>query len=141
MWILTGLLKRGLVLTSVLFLLACQPGYTVDQAEYYARKIGVINQFDISRWHNRRILPDSTFTVVSENINGVDSAALSKMVADIFSVHFKRVNDGRGDDSQDSALMLTKSQGSDYLLYINVKKFYDPERPVSTNYILIWIWY
>ena len=49
------------------FVSACQPTYTGQQTEHYARKIGLIDQFEITRWHNY-ILPRTSSIVVAAKI-------------------------------------------------------------------------
>ena len=136
MLIFKRVLLANLVLALLLSLQACQPSYSVDQTEHYARKIGVINQFEITRWHNRVISTDNQISVIGDVDDGVDTVVLSQVVADILAPYFKRVTGGHSKDSLVAAMTLTKLQGNNFLMYVQVRdknSLIDAEEPDSTT--------
>lgn len=129
-------LLAHVIVVLLLALQACQPSYSVDQTEYYARKIGVINQFEITRWHNRVISTDNQISVIGDTYDGVDTVFLSQVVADSLAPYFKRVTGGHSKDSLVAAMTLTKLQGNNFLIYVQVRDKSSPidaEEPDSTT--------
>ncbi|WP_157117993.1 DUF4823 domain-containing protein [Oceanicoccus sagamiensis] len=135
--VFTGL--KGVLLIGLAMLLqACQPSYTAEQTEHYSRKIGIINQFEISRWHNRVITADNRLSVVSDNVENVDVIMLSQVVAHGLSPYFKHVVGGESKDTLPAAMALTKIQNNNYLVYIEIAEkdaIIEPdEAEPTTNY-------
>ncbi len=60
--------RWSLLFLSINFLSACHHSYTVKQSEVYARQIGLINQFEISRWHNRVLAQNSSLLIASRGV-------------------------------------------------------------------------
>jgi hypothetical protein len=130
------LLLVNTVFCLLLLLQACQPSFTVDQSEHYARKVGVINQFEITRWHNHVIARSNRISVISEVDDGVDMIVLSQVVADNLAPYFARVTGGYSKDSLVAAMELTKLQGSNFLLYVQIRdksSLIDTKEPDSTT--------
>ncbi len=133
-----SIIKLSLLLTATLILPACQPSYTAEKTESYSRKIGVINQFEITRWHNRVITADNKISVVSDVADNVDVIVLSEVIAKGLSPYFKHVQGGESKDTVGGAIALTKVQGNNFLLYVEVadqNAVIEPEEAqASTNY-------
>ncbi len=131
-------IRLGLVVAVALLLQACQPSFTADQTEHYSRKIGVINQFEITRWHNRVITADNQISVVSDVVDNVDVIVLSEVVAKGLSPYFKSVTGGESKDTIGGAVALTKIQGNNFLIYVEVadkNAVIEPEEAEpTTNY-------
>lgn len=113
-------IKIALLIGFALILQACQPFFTVDQTKHYARKIGVINQFEITRWHHRVISANNRISVVSDAVDNVDVIVLSEVIAKGLSPHFNHVQGGESKDTLGGAIALTKVQGSNFLIYVEV---------------------
>lgn len=112
-----------LLLPILLLLQSCQSDFVQSQSSYYARQLGIVNNFSISRWHNRRIEPSASITVVSDTIEQLDAVILSQVVADNLAPYFHRVEGGAVKGSLVAAQSLAKKQGSDFLFYL---EFTDP---------------
>jgi hypothetical protein len=111
-----------LLLVLALQLSGCQPSFTSQQVNIYASNLGIINQFEISRWHNRQIQASSRISVISDNIEAVDSQALSEVVGRYLRPYFSNVGAGEVKGSLLEAMKVAKSQGNNYLVYIELEQ-------------------
>lgn len=117
---------RILLLLSLLFALtACTPAYTVDQAQLYARKVGVTNQYDVRRWHNRSISPSSRLLVVVSAAvpgdSGFDARIISDAVRTPFSAAFAGV--GALSATVSTASASRKARKGQYQFLLDVQRF------------------
>ena len=111
-------LLAGLV--CLLGIAACTPSHTVQKSEFYARKIGVINQFDISRWHGRRLPANSRILVAAGDVKAVDGAHLSRVVSDNLAPFFADVNALEQQQALLGARSAARRQSYNFLFYIEL---------------------
>lgn len=132
------ILKLGIVLAIAALLQACQSSYIAERTEHYSRKIGVINQFEVSRWHNRVITTNNQISVICDDVEKVDVILLSEVIAKGLAPHFKSVTGGDSKDTIDAAIALTKIHGNNFLVYVEVVEnnaIIEPEETEpTTNY-------
>ena len=74
---------RLLVLMAGFALTACHPSYTVEQSEKFARKLGVTNQMEISRWNNRVISQKSALVLATTNIKVWEKTVEEEVVREV----------------------------------------------------------
>ena len=113
-------IKLSLLIVFALLLQACQSSFIVDQTSHYARAIGIINQFEVTRWHHRVIGTNNRISVVSDAIDNVDVIFLSEVIAKGLAPYFDHVQGGASKDAIDGAIALTKVHGNNYLVYVEV---------------------
>jgi len=105
-----------------LLLSACHPSYTMNQTTHYAHKLGVADQFDISRQNSRVLAIQSRISVVSKQVDGIDENKLSRIIAKSFSPHFDQTNYGPEVDSFAAGLEYAKGEQSDFLIFVSFQK-------------------
>ena len=127
-----------LVTFFVFFLPSCHPSYTLEQTEFYARKIGVTKQFDIHRRSTRVIAVSSRLCVISENKKNVDMSALSKVIASGLSPFFQEVSALENTDTIESAVTIADNNNTDFVVYIRLldsgELLKDDSPSASSNY-------
>ncbi len=117
-------LKSKLVALCVFitFLYGCTASHTVEKTEFYARKMGVINQFEISRWHSRGIPSDSRIYVAVNEVKAVKGGSLSSVVAHGLSPYFIHVASADKQYSMAAANSLARKNKCNFLLHIELIK-------------------
>ena len=123
---------RILLLFSLLSLVvACTPAHTVDQAGLYARKVGVTNQYDVRRWHNRTIQPSSRLLVVVSQATALDARVICNAVEVPFSAAFARVDSLPGVAS--TALARRQAMKGQYQFLLEVHRFTEEKSLAAGN--------
>lgn len=72
-WLRCGLLLAALLMTG------CTPSHTLNKSEQYARELGVIDQIDVSRWHNF-VIPVGSKVMVAAQPGSFDGPSLSPAI-------------------------------------------------------------
>jgi hypothetical protein len=104
----------------VCVLISCTPAHTVDDSVSFARQIGVINQFEISRWHNRQIPRDSRLYVSSADAFTKHSEQLIPVVSHGLSPYFASVLSSDKDQSLIEARKSASLEHSNLIIYIEL---------------------
>lgn len=114
--------RLAVITIAALLLSACQPSYTADQTEVFARTVGVTKQFDIQRRNNRLIPVDSRVVVAAASMPEIDSSALSGVIAHGLSPYFDSAVGGYGSMSLQAARKKAISANHNYLIYVTTMK-------------------
>lgn len=96
-----------LLLMAGLLTAACTPSHTVNKSAQYARELGVIEQIDISRWHNF-VIPVGSRVLVVEQPDSFDGPALSPAICAGIDGYLEAI-DG-GEQKTTSAALATASK-------------------------------
>jgi Domain of unknown function (DUF4823) len=114
---------------TVLSLSACQPQYTLDQTDFYARKLGVTHQFDIYRQNNWALAGKSRLYVVSEPKDDADMQLLCEVIAKGLQPYFQQVDVEQHARSIPSAAKIARKGRADFAVYVQVVE----TRPLVKN--------
>ena len=122
MWLQKHRSKLSLMLfTSALIvaLEACTPSYTVEQSQLYARKTGLTNQYEVSRWHNRRIPASSRILIAVTAKTELDTASLNEAIRLPMTANFSVVETLGQTTSLAQARRQAKKQQFDFIFDVN----------------------
>ncbi len=117
MWLLPKLMILSVLLA---FLQGCTPSHTLEKSGLYARKIGIVNQFDISRWHGRILPSGSKLFVATDAMKSLDSRTLSAVFAKGLSPFFAQVTAAKHHQSIAPARSLAMKNACDFLFFIEL---------------------
>lgn len=107
------------VLSALFFLFAisaCTPSYTVDSIDSLSKKVGVVDYFEISRWHHYLMAQDSRLAVSAKAESSTHATVLSKAIKASFAQYYADVTVFQVGASQPSLISQARAQGYDFLL-------------------------
>ena len=107
------------MVAAVVFLLmttACTPEYTIDSIDGFSKKVGVVDYFEITRWHHYVIAQDSRLAVVAQAGSLDESALLAKAVNSAFAQYYTDVTVLANKPSLRDMIENARSQDYDFLL-------------------------
>ena len=111
--------RLAVALGLVLLLTACQPSYTIERSEHYARQLGITTKFDIKRWHHRTISADSKVVIAISPQEGLASKALFQIFEIGFAPHFAHIIEGAHSSSVKKTIATAKRHRGEILLFID----------------------
>ncbi|MCR8921926.1 hypothetical protein NO559_04035 [Dasania sp. GY-MA-18] len=57
--------KAALIAALLLLISACEPAYIKQEAQHYSRQLGIVDDYDISRWHSYVFARESRFVIAA----------------------------------------------------------------------------
>lgn len=100
----------------LLFITGCTPEYTIDSIDGFSKKVGVVDYFEITRWHHYVIAQNSRLAVVAQAGPPDESALLAKALSNAFSDYYAGVAVLADKQGQHGVIESARSQGYDFLL-------------------------
>lgn len=108
---------RLLILMLAGLLSACEPAFIAEETTNFSKKVGLIDDFNISRWHNLRYSKSSHITLVSYAQEKVIKDALLKGTEKGFIQYFSNVQTSIAHNRQ-QALLVSRGLYSSFLIEI-----------------------
>jgi len=90
-----------------MLLSACETAYIIDEMAYYSRKIGMVDDFNIARWHNMAFARESTFTIAALVDDDIAQVGLINSTEKAFQGYFAATSSTLS-RSQSKALKMLK---------------------------------
>lgn len=102
------------------FLQACTLDYAGEKTEQFARTIGVVNHFKISRWHARLLSQNSRLWVATNKSSLHNAGVLTSSFTQGLGQFFEKVSASEHSLSESSAIQSVKSHNADFLFYLEL---------------------
>ncbi len=119
---------QGLMVAWLILLAACTPSHTIDKTVDYARKVGVINQYDINRLHHWVMSPETQLVIAANTGEQIDEQVLTQLLVTQFSPYFGHVATISKAVSYKAAVSSASKQQGDFLIFTTVNQpFADDE--------------
>jgi hypothetical protein len=122
--VLATLMIKGLLVALAILLCACTPSYTVDKTVDYARKAGVINQYEIDRLHHWALSPRSRVVVAGSTGEQIDVQRLTLLLETQFAPYFGHVASISNAVTYEVALSSALKQQGDFLIFVTINQPY-----------------
>lgn len=106
-------------LMGVVLLAACQPSFIADETESFSRQLGVIEDFDISRWHSRVFSHDSRFVFYTSSADKEVQKAINMAGTSAFKRHFAAAESSDA-NSRGQAKADARMVGAHFLVVIEI---------------------
>ncbi|WP_019530284.1 DUF4823 domain-containing protein [Dasania marina] len=97
-----------------LLLTACEPAYIIDGAQHYSRQLGIVNDYNISRWHSYVYARESSFVIAGLVADKNIQQPLLQVSEQAFAVYFARAV-SVNTNTFAAALQQAKSQRASFL--------------------------
>lgn len=100
----------------VLSLVGCTPSYTVDSINKFSQQVGVVDYFEISRWHHHVVAQDSRLAVAAQAESSEHAELLARAVDMAFSRYYADVAILQTTAGQRGLIDESQAQGYDFLI-------------------------
>ena len=105
---------------SIMILISgCQPSFMVEESLKFSKQIGIVDDFDISRWHSRVFPRDSRFVFFTDSAPEDVRRAINSAGETAFQRFFTKVESNNG-ESRYKALNNARMSGAHFLVVCEI---------------------
>lgn len=110
------MIKLIKTLIFLVVLAACTPEYTVQSIDGFSKRVGVVDYFEISRWHHYLMAQDSRIVISAQAQSPDYAAQLADAIEAAFSQYYADVTVLQPVKSGQHVVEQARVQGYDFLL-------------------------